>query len=280
MNAATPSPGAARTWVDGVEVTCDADAWDRRVASFLGFGFRLVLPGGPVRPRAAAHARAQVTRLAALLDAEVDEQPWPTLLEEERESSGAVEVVGGWEHRFRQPPGACSTRVTELSGPTGAARLPGVRTARGVELPWSVNEHSPTVGLPMVSSHGAARARRTLADGEVGLWRNTAGQLVDTTAGTPLVLTAAGWTTPGKRSGAVWHHVADRVRLGLGAQDRHPTPDEVLAVVCVDPVGSTTRLLDPGQRADDRAADDPAADDQAADAVAELSAQVSKVLRG
>lgn len=270
-------PGDARTWVDGVEVACDADAWDRRVAGFLGFGFRLVLPGGPARARAAAYARAQVTRLAALLDAEVDEQPWVTLLEEERQPSGAVEVVGGWEHRFRQPPGACSTRVTEL---TGAARLPDVRTARGVELPWSVNEHSPTVGLPMVSSHGAARARRTLADGEVGLWRNTAGQLVDTTAGTPLVLTAAGWTAPGERSGAVRHHVADRVRLGLGARDRHPTPDEVLAVVCVDPVGSTTRLLDPGQRADGHSAHGQAGDGQAADAVAELSAEVSKVLRG
>ncbi|GGD28569.1 hypothetical protein GCM10007231_30100 [Nocardioides daphniae] len=226
----------ARTWVDGVETTTSPEEWDRTVARFLGFGHRVVLPPGEVGSAAAQHALGQVRRLAALLDARVDEAPWSRLATTER--GQPVEVVGGWEHRFRQSPGVPSTRVTPL--PTVD---PGPHRARGVELPWPVNEHSPTAGLPMVSSHADALARQRLASGEVGLWRNDDGLLVGTTAGVPLLLTTHGWAAPSALSGAVWPLVPDRVRRWLGAADLTPT-HVVLAVACVDPCGGTTWLTE------------------------------------
>lgn len=230
---------SARTWRDGAEVDCSGDDWAGRRAGFLGCGFRVVVPTGPHRAAALDRAHALVRDLADRLGAVLDEAPWQVLAHDD--VGAALKVCGGWTHHFRAPLGACSTRVEILSPTVAPAGTPA-----GVTLPWQVNEHSPLTGLPALSAHHEARAARWLAErdgAEVGLWTNTAGHLVDTTAGTPLLHTSRGWRHPTRDDGVVPHHLWERACAQLDATAwRGPVPDDLDAVLCVAPDGRLTRL--------------------------------------
>lgn len=237
-----------RTWVDGVEVDCSEPEWAVRAAGFLGCGFRLVVPAGPERPGALRRARELAGEVAAAVGGVLDEVPWRQLAR----TRGAYEVVGGWTHQFRGPVGVCATRVTPL--PVGR---PKWRAAPGVTLPWAVNEHSPVTGLPTISRHGAAQAARHVAahsPGAVGLWTDSVGCVVDTTAGPPLMLTQEGWRHPTPTRGTVPHHLWERAAELLGAAAGTTPPGVVRAVLCVGPDGSVTSLTSVDGTPADRAA--------------------------
>lgn len=237
----------ARTWVDGVVVPCSPDAWAQRRAGFLGCGFRVVLPAGPERIPALARAHDLAGEIATRLGAHLDEAPWRALTQDVA-TAGALEISGGWTHRFRAPLGACATRVAQAPQPGTA---PSGTALPGVILPWRVNEHAPLAGLPAISALHEARALQWLRDrgeGVVGVWLNTAGDLVDTTAGPPLLHIPDGWLHPTAESGTVPHHLWERACADLAATPwRGPAPAhlahlDVDAVRCVAPDGTVTHL--------------------------------------
>lgn len=225
-----------RTWVNGVETVLTESEWARRAAAFLGCGFRVVVPSGPVRTDALADARRQAFRIAELFDATFDEAPWQAAASCE----DPVEVAGGWRHQFRGPSGASTTRVSPLSGPT-----PPFRRLRCTRLPWALDAHSPLAGLPMVSGFEESRALTALGTETAGLWWNTDDHLVSSTAG-PLLLRADGtWLVPSLESGTVPHLLWSRAAELLGARAL-PVDDEILATAeslhAIDPLGNVAAL--------------------------------------
>lgn len=270
-----------RTWTDGVAVDCSDDEWAALRAGFLGAGFRVVVPSGPDRPAALARARDLAARVAERLRTRLDETPWRHLASEVRDpgpgggsgSGSALEVVGGWTHRFRASSGPCSTRVTAWTVPTvptvptAPTALPGTEgsssaPAPGVTLPWQVNIASPLTGLPALSGHHEARAEAWLRPGEVGIWSSATTALVDTTAGAPLLRTPRGWLHPVPHDGTVPHHLWERACARLQADAwSGELPHDLDAVLCVAPDGRLTHLtaLD-GVPLSDRPAVDTALD--------------------
>lgn len=223
-----------RTWVDGLEVVLTEGEWARHAAAFLGCGFRVVIPSGPVRREALDAARGQAVSIAALFDASFDEAPW----EAAAASEHPVGIIGGWRHQFRGPAGAQTTMLTSLAQP-----LQRWRRASGVHLPWALNAHSPLAGLPMVSGLEETQALRTLEPSSVGMWWNTDGQLTSSTAG-PLLLPVGGrWHRPPLAGGTVPHFLWERTAERLGADDL-AMDDEVVAAAsslcAIDPLGAVT----------------------------------------
>lgn len=217
-----------RTWVDGVETVLTEAEWARRAAAFLGCGFRVVVPSGPVRAEALADARRQAIRIAELFDATFDEAPWQAAASCE----DPVELVGGWRHQFRGPAGASTTRVSKL-----AERPPSVRHLSSVRLPWALNAHSPMTGLPMISGLEESQAVRALTPDTAGLWWNTDGHLTSSTAG-PLLLRMHGeWAHPPLDGGTVPHLVWCRVAEQLAAREL-PFDDQVVSAPRRPPTGS------------------------------------------
>lgn len=224
----------SRTWVDGLETVLTEAEWARRAAAFLGCGFRVVVPSGPVRRDALAATRGQAVSIAALFDASFDEAPW----EAADASDDPVEIMGGWRHQFRGPAGAQTTVLTRVPAPPQRWRR-----ASGVRLPWAVNPHSPLAGLPMVSGLEEAQALRTLEPDSVGLWWSTAGRLTSSTAGPLLLRVGGGWVCPPPGGGEVAHHVWNRLTELLAARPLL-VDDEVLAAAealyAIDSQGTVT----------------------------------------
>lgn len=223
-----------RTWIDGVETLLTEAEWARSAAAFLGCGFRVVVPSGPVRRDALAAARRQAVGIAELFDAALDEVPWQAA----DASDDAVEILGGWRHRFRGPAGAQTTQLRSLPSPPQSWH----RTS-AVRLPCAVNGHSPLTGLPMISGFEESQALRRLAPDTVGLWWNTDAHLVSSTAG-PLLLSVGGrWHRPPLGGGTVPHFVWERTAERLGADDL-AIDDEVVAAAsslcAIDPLGTVT----------------------------------------
>ncbi|WP_110241871.1 hypothetical protein [Nocardioides gilvus] len=225
-----------RAWVDGVETVLTDNEWGRHAAAFLGCGFRVVTPAGPVRPAALAAARQQAVRIAELFDATWDEAPWRSAAS----GAGAIEIVGGWRHQFRGPAGAQTTVIRSVPLPQQQWRR-----ASGVRLPWSLDAHSPVTGLPMISGLEEDQALRTLETDTVGLWWNTDGHLVQSTAGPLLLRVAGAWLRPPAGDGAVPHFVWSRAAELLDARES-PVDDKVLAaaeaVHAVDSLGRVVTL--------------------------------------
>lgn len=232
----------ARTWREGSEVGCTDEEWALLRAGFLGCGFRVVVPSGPARAGALARSHDLALEVARRVGGRLDEAPWSALAASTDDV--ALEVTGGWTHRFRAPSGPCHTRVVawRTNDPHAEPRDAGPTRRPGVTLPWRVNADSPLTGLPALSGHHEARAATWLA-GRVGVWRSTGGHLVDTTAGPPLLHTARGWVHPLPEDGTVPHHLWERACLRLGATAwRGPAPDDLTAVLCVAPDGRVTEL--------------------------------------
>ena len=192
MNA-LPSP---RTWVDGVEQhVTDAD-WAQRQLTCLGCAYRVVIPADSDNSPAWQWARDRALQVAGRFGATFDEVPWLT----PGDPGHAWEVHCVWEHRFRAPLGAATTRVRPLAPPVVLER-----TARAVPLPFPYGSRSVLAGLSVPHPALEAAAARHLSDVEVevGLWVDHDGEVCTSTAGPLLVRTPDGWTHPRPESGAV-----------------------------------------------------------------------------
>lgn len=224
---------SVRAWHDGAEVA-EAD-WAAAAASFLGGGYRVVVP---VVPDAVAFAREQARRTFDVLGIGWDEAPWAAA-----PGSVPVEISGGASYdAVRRGYGAPWTRVAPMPLPTTSTRDAGA-----VDLPWAWSSDSPLAGLPTISTLEASLAARHLADvgAEVGLWWNHRDELCTSTAGPLLVELADGWARPDPRAGAVpnraWAQAA-------ASRDARPTPitrpllRTARSVLAVDPLGTLTTL--------------------------------------
>jgi hypothetical protein len=222
-----------RAWYDGAEVA-EAD-WTVAAASFLGGGYRVVVP---VLREAVAFAREQAGRTFDVLGIGWDEVPWGLL-----PGSGAVEISGGASYdAVRRGYGAPWTRVAPMPLP-GAA----TRDAEAVDLPWDWSSESPLAGLPTISTLEATLAARHLTEVgvEVGLWWNHRGELCTSTAGPLLVELADGWVTPDPGAGAVPSWAWERAAASRSARPfpiTRPLLRTARSVLAVDPLGTTTTL--------------------------------------
>lgn len=222
-----------RAWHDGAEVA-EAD-WAAAAASFLGGGYRVVVP---VVPDAVAFAREQARRTFDVLGIGWDEAPWAAV-----PGSVPVEISGGASYdAVRRGYGAPWTRVAPLQMPASSTR-----DAVAVDLPWDWSSDSPLAGLPTISALEATLAARHLADvgADAGLWWNHRDELCTSTAGPLLVELADGWVQPDPSAGAVPSWTGERAAVSRGAR---PTPitrpllRSARSVLAVDPLGTISTL--------------------------------------
>lgn len=105
------------------------------------------------------------------------------------------------------------------------------------------------------------REQSAAEPGDVGLWTNTAGHLVDTTAGAPLFHTRDGWRHPVPSAGTVPHHLWERACTLLQAtpwtaQESSAVPADLDALLCVAADGRLTGVTSVDGRPLDGAVDD------------------------
>lgn len=171
----------ARVWHDGEPVGLDDQEWARLAGTFLGVGFRLLVPG---HAAGVAGALARARRVAEVVGGVLDEVPWTMV-----GGAGPVEVTGGWQRSLSGGLGPCWTRVSPVSPAPDSEAVARV-------LPWRLDRRSPTFGLPMLSGLLDREAARWLAGhgAAVGIWLDTDGVPVGTTAGDLVTDEAAGTT--------------------------------------------------------------------------------------
>ncbi|WP_244930266.1 hypothetical protein [Nocardioides sp. W7] len=227
---------SSRSWCDSVEVA-EAD-WAAAATSFLGGGYRVVLP---VVPDAVAFERDQARRTFDVLGIRWDEVPWTAL---EPGSVGAtVEVSGGAPYDAgRRGYGAPWTRVTPLPSPAATSAV-----ADAIDLPWAWSSESALAGLPTISSLEASLAARHLAEAgsAVGLWWNHRDELCTSTAGPLLVELSGGWVRPAPGAGAVMSWASEQAAAEHDARPATITREllrSARSLLAVDPLGTTTTL--------------------------------------
>lgn len=236
-----------REWCGGQPVAADDLAWALAVTSSLGCGFTVRVPYGARDHEPLLAAREQAARVAELQGAELDEEPWRTLLGEPA-ADVPLEVTGVWEPRFRGPLGTARTRVTRRAD---LVRRDRVVTA--VRLPWTYGSSTAVAGLPVVAGHeeAMAAAHLTQVGAGAGLWCDHRGLLSTSTAGPLLLHTADGaWQHPAPATGAVGHWLHDRLVEALGSEPTGLLADELVtppgtpvSLWAVDACGSVTTLL-------------------------------------
>lgn len=170
-----------RAWRNGDAHTLSEAEWAEICATFLGCGFRVDLPGDPDRDDAARHEAGRVRRIADILGADLPEAAWELATAALPDRS--VEVLGGWPRTYA---GERAWWIAAL--PIGDDRDP--TTAEVLPRPRST---SPTSGLPMFSRLMDEVALSTI-QADCGLWADTDGSIVTSTAG-PIIAQRAegGW---------------------------------------------------------------------------------------
>jgi branched-subunit amino acid aminotransferase/4-amino-4-deoxychorismate lyase len=214
----------------------DADGWDRAAATFLGGGYRVLLPR---LPAAIGFARDQARQVTDRLGIAWDEAPWDAL-----PAGDAVEVSGGaaYDPRTRAY-GELRTRAVPVPLPA-----PPDAPVAATDLPWTWPSDGPLAGLPTLTGLAEDVAARHLeADGAVvGLWWNHRDELCTSTSGPLLLRLDDGWVRPPDGAGAVPSWAFVRAAEQVGARPGTITR-EVLArardVAAVSPLGVWSALL-------------------------------------
>ncbi len=214
-------------WVAGTRTPVTEGDWADTAATFLGAGYRMMLPIVPDRDGPVRFHRKLAQKVALTLGARFDPAPWQYLATNAVPVGAVVEVIGGWpstgppEARLDDSPPW--TAIVELApAPHDAAYR------RGVTLPWASNPHSPTTGLPMLSRLDEQQAGRYLrkVGATVGLWMNTTGNLSGSTAGVPLIPTGKrSWVFPDRSAGIVSNWVFWALADALSALPQSITAD-------------------------------------------------------
>lgn len=237
--APTDPATSVLTWLNGARTDVPDARWAALAASFLGCGFRVLVP--LAQPGALADARAQAARVAAVLDTRLDAAPWEALAALAT-PAGSAEVVGGWPYGLGRDSGTPATRVLTTTAPPPAPTY----DARARTLPWRVSSRSPLAGLPVVSGLEASVARRHLAGAgdTVGLWTDETDRVATSTHGPLLLhLPGSGWRVAPDDGAVVTHWWSERVAAALGATATGLTPDllrDADALAALDPLGVVT----------------------------------------
>lgn len=229
-----------RTWVDGVEHPLTEAEWAERLLTCLGCAFRVTVPAGREDDAAWWWARDRARQVADRFGAHFDEEPW----REPGDQRLGWEAYGLWEHRFRAPLGAATTRVAALP-PLGDD---AERTARAVVLPFPYGSRAALAGLSVPLPHEEHLAARHVAsrDADVGLWVDHTGELCTSTAGPLLLHTSDGaWLHPRPESGAVptWSWQALVTARGSHPTLFRPADLATARAWAVGPTGQVTELL-------------------------------------
>lgn len=176
-------------WTDGTLRPITDTDWAEIAASFLGAGFRIDLPPG-ARGEAVIHERARVERLAHLLGESLPQAAWEVAVQTHPDLP--VEVLGGWPRSATgDAPGCVAVRVVQERLGRGTAVVLADVVAPG-----------PTRGLPTISRL-ADEVALAGVDAGVGIWADSEGGVVTSTAGPVLAQRGDGSWAMGSDS-ATW----------------------------------------------------------------------------
>ena len=173
-------------WHDGIlsEAT-DAD-WATASANFLGAGFRIDLPAED-RTSAASHEQGRVDQLAERLGTTVPDAAWNAVVE--AHPGYPIEIEGGWPRTYTGE-GRCWVSARRVTDDLEH------RTASILSTPAHPR---PSRGLPTISRLADEIALRTI-DAEIGIWADSHGGVVTSTAGPVIAQRADSTWTMGSDS--------------------------------------------------------------------------------
>lgn len=191
-------------WHDGAAHHLTPREWAEVCASFLGAGFRVDLPGGRARSEASHYELDRVRQIGELIGAAVPASGWDRAAAFDADVD--VEVIGGWPRTYS---GESAMWIATLAAIDHGA----VTTGALLPSPW---RRRPTGGLPMFSRLADDVALAGV-EADCGLWADTDGRVVTSTAGPILAQRVDGsWATGTDSSTWLAHRVA---------AERGATPD-------------------------------------------------------